>query len=752
MLSPKLNFINFFIIVFFIFISFSLSAQTPQPPAKKESDKYLTFTAIKTPTSAPKENLIIYPRRHALCIGINDYKSPDIDDLQYSENDAKELSSILKEEYGFDDIVLLLGKDATKDKIKEEIGKFMSQRRIGKDDCVVIFFSGHGQTVDTGTRKDGYLIPQDALIDINDIKDPTPYYNYCLRMQDLKTDLEAIPAKHVLFLADSCYSGYIAPKTLVETADIINAIKYPARQVITAGTDGEKTIESNDWCHGIFTFKLLEILKIEDKPVPASKLGALLKERIPRELASKYPDHSLTPQAKYLSGDGDFIFIRKDFKANEFDKFIKEAAVTKQAPKSEVMNTPTPSFEPSSGKSNVEARLALDELLQSFKDRNIPLDKQIVYLQDFISDWKGTGAANNAEGEINRVREIERLTEEAKKEYDGLLKKEEMEVLKKSQADVRKQLWEEYIKKYKDTDYQIAKAEERKQYWTIWKAVTPTPSPTPTPERPDTGYTEKIDLGQGVVLEMVYIRGGSFQMGSPETEKDKESDEGPVHTVTLSDFWIGKYEVTVGQFNKFVEETGYRTEAEKGDGSYIWTGSEWAKKSDANWRNPYFTQDNKNPIVCVSWNDAKAFCDWLYKKTGKRFALPTEAQWEYSCRAGSQTRFCFGDSDSGLGKYAWYNSNSGSKTHPVGGTNAWGLYDMHGNVWEWCQDWYHDNYNGAPRDGSAWESPLGSVRVLRGGSWYDYPKNCRSADRGWNYPAGRINYGGFRVCRGLVRP
>ena len=708
MLFQKLNFIKIFSVIFFIFISVSLSAQTPQPPAKTESDKDLTFTAKKTPTPAPKENLIIYLRRHALCIGINDYESINIPDLQYAENDAKEVANILKELYGFDDIVILLGKDATKRKIETAIGKFQSKKNIGEKDCVVIFFSGHGQTVSAGKRDDGYIIPQDAMINLDEISDPAPYRRDCIRMEDLKTDLQSVPALHTLFLADSCYSGYFAQKSIENSPDIAGALKYSACQIITTGAKGEKTIESNAWCHGALTIKFIEILKAESEPLRASKLGAMLKERIPRAIASVDPTRILTPQANYLSGEGDFIFIRKDFKEEDFNKILKTTTV------SPPLTPPvTPNLPPPMEKSNVDARRALDELLQSFKDRNIPLDKQIVYLQDFISDWKGTGAANNAEGEINRVREIERLTEEAKKEYDGLLTKEEIEVLTKSQADVRKQLWEDYIKKYKDTDYQIAKAEERKQYWTIWKAVTPTPSPSPTPERPDTGYTEKIDLGQGVILEMVYIRGGDFQMGDNGFDWSK-----PVHSVTLGDFWIGKYEVTQKQWQAVMGN------------------------------NPsYFKSDDNLPVEQVSWNECQDFCRKLSEKTGKRFTLPTESQWEYSCRAGSNTRFCFGDSDSGLRDYAWYTSNSDNETHSVGqkNPNQWGLYDMHGNVWEWCQDWYGNYSSGSQMNPKG--ADTGSSRVLRSGSCFDDASSCRSASRGIYVPSFGNNLLGLRLVR-----
>ncbi|MCX7018871.1 MAG: formylglycine-generating enzyme family protein, partial [Candidatus Sumerlaeota bacterium] len=141
------------------------------------------------------------------------------------------------------------------------------------------------------------------------------------------------------------------------------------------------------------------------------------------------------------------------------------------------------------------------------------------------------------------------------------------------------------------------------------------------------------------------------------------------------------------------------------------------------------------------------------------FRLPSEAEWEYACRAGSTTRFCFGNSDciSGqcstlcnLGDYAWYcGNNSPYGTKPVGGklSNAFGLFDMHGNVWKWCEDWYHDSYTDAPADGSAWVSPAGSYRVLRGGLWFNLPRSCRSAYRLGNYPGDRLNYRGFRVVR-----
>ena len=137
--------------------------------------------------------------------------------------------------------------------------------------------------------------------------------------------------------------------------------------------------------------------------------------------------------------------------------------------------------------------------------------------------------------------------------------------------------------------------------------------------------------------------------------------------------------------------------------------------------------------------------------TGKTYRLPTEAEWEYACRAGTTTRYYFGDDASQLGDYAWYSANSQSKTHPVGQKkpNAWGLYDMSGNVWEWCEDDWHDNYIGAPTDGSAWlinNDNRSHLKCLRGGSWFESPNLCRSAYRSGNLPDGVYNFNGFRVA------
>ena len=267
-------------------------------------------------------------------------------------------------------------------------------------------------------------------------------------------------------------------------------------------------------------------------------------------------------------------------------------------------------------------------------------------------------------------------------------------------------------------------------------------------------------------MTFVTIPSGSFMMGSNEGG----SDEKPVHNVNIKSFYLMKTEVTVGQFRQFVNETGYKTDAEKSGGAYVYEGTQWTNKSDANWRNPYFHQNDNHPVVCVSWNDCKEFIRWLNQKdAGKNYRLPTEAEWEYACGNGNRhTKYSWGDGNP-AGKQGGNVADKSAKrvflgwtifddyddgfvyTAPAASFNAndFGLYDMTGNVWEWCEDWYHSSYGGSPTDGSAWLIPSSSSRILRGGSWSSNPSLCRSANRSRNDPGARVSGLGFRLARSL---
>jgi len=285
-------------------------------------------------------------------------------------------------------------------------------------------------------------------------------------------------------------------------------------------------------------------------------------------------------------------------------------------------------------------------------------------------------------------------------------------------------------------------------------------------------------------MELVAIPAGEFEMGGQESAEAlcaafKEygrqpaefQDEFPQHRVRITrPFLLGRHEVTVGQFGRFTEDTNYKSQAET-DGQGGWgydpaTGKCSGRHVQFNWRNPGFPQTDDHPVINVTWNDAAAFCQWLSRKEGRRYRLPTEAEWEYACRAGTRTRYFHGDDPAGLAHVAQLLNAAGEKgyadvqdqthflkpgeslTAKVGSKNAnpWGLHDMLGNAWEWTGDWYgEDHYAHSPASDPSGPAE-GYVRVRRGGAWNTFPLYARAAYRNWNSPGTRCINVGFRAA------
>ena len=265
------------------------------------------------------------------------------------------------------------------------------------------------------------------------------------------------------------------------------------------------------------------------------------------------------------------------------------------------------------------------------------------------------------------------------------------------------------------------------------------------------------EITNSIGMRLRLIPAGSFMMGSPLNEEYREPDEGPQHQVSLSAFYLGAHEVTAGQYRRFIEVTGHGVPVNSRDPQFAM----WSTQLE----NP------NRPVVNVSWDDAIAFCDWLTQvESLGNYNLPTEAQWEYACRAGTISAYAFGNSLSTDEAAFWPNAPNqvteedwSRHLYPVGSfpPNSWGLYDMHGNVWEWCRDWCGSDFYGKPAASQrnpensdyADMTPVSGVnfRVSRGGSWGFDPQYCRSATRGGSPPNARSGNAGFRVIRTVER-
>jgi sulfatase modifying factor 1 len=308
------------------------------------------------------------------------------------------------------------------------------------------------------------------------------------------------------------------------------------------------------------------------------------------------------------------------------------------------------------------------------------------------------------------------------------------------------------------------------------------------PSHTSFGAEPPKQITNSIGMKLTLIPAGEFKMGSSESAEeaaafvkkkynlsrltpDSFKKEHPQHRVRITKpFYLGTCHVTRGQFRQFVEDSGYKTDAEKGDNPGAWgwdpEKNEFGFHKDYSWRKVGFKQTDEHPVVSVSWNDAVAFCKWLSGKEGKTYRLPTEAEWECACRAGTKTRYCFGDDPEGLDTagntadkmaktklpdWTWRKaSDSFQFTAPVGSfkPNAFGLYDMHNNAWQWCTDWYGADYYGKSPVDDPTGPDSGTVRVLRGGSWFLGPHFARSAARYRGVPGGRmIIVAGFRVAR-----
>jgi len=699
------------------------------------------------------ETIPLYGKSYALLIGISDYTSgwPDLQSVR------RELAVVEKAliAQGFE---VEKHEDPNGEQLKKTFEDFIGNYGYDRNNRLLFFFSGHGYTLDEGEK--GYLVPSDAP---NPRTNPIEFLRKALAMDQIISWSRQMFAKHALFLFDSCFSGTVfKAKDLPETPPhITRATALPVRQYLTAGDAGESVPAKS-----VFTPALVDALQYgwgdlnKDGYVSGTELGLYLQQKVPRHSRQspqfgKIKDYDLSR--------GDFIFVAGSVvfppEPKPEEPLTGSVRVETRPPGAKVYVDggyagSSPATVTGLNPGTVKVKASLDDHKDVEETVWIQAGKEIpvrLYLPEIITagtvsvrseppgaSWYLDGAyAGTTPGEITRVEQgSHRVAIKLQGHQDW---EQQVQV----QAGQTGEISAELIPMKRET-----RAGEE------WR-------------EPKTGMT------------FVWAPGGCFQMGQTEAEKryliddageDNYNkyfdDEKPRHEVCVDGFWMARHEVTVDQFREFVTDTDYKTDAEKDGGCYSYDG-EWKKKEGTSWRNPpILEQDGSHPVACVSWNDAKAFAKWLSKESGTEFRLPTEAEWEYACRAGTTTIRFWGEGPDDACRYANVHDRTSKRvnkfdwkhhacddgyavTAPVGTfqPNAFGLYDMLGNVWEWCEDVYDKNaYSKHGRKNPVVTSG-GSFRVFRGGSWYSGPWDVRCANRFGVDPGVRNDDVGFRLLR-----
>ena len=639
-------------------------------------------------------------RKWAVVIGANEYLDPTLDDLKYCVADAHLLAETLAEKCGYDAKRILVITDDQANahlrplwlNLQNQIANWLKNAEAG--DTVLVFFSGHG-FLDAGGQ--GFLAPQNYRSEYPGLT--------ALRTDNLRDMLNQCKADQKILILDCCHSGgeKDAEAQGFSSQELGLAFKKAAGLITLASCDqGEKSREWDAKSHGLFTWYLSEGLKgsadyDSDKIVDSSELYRYTFDNV-----------SLTAQ--------------REWGASQSPKLLRGEDVDGLFALARVGRTPVLKPQPLETRRQVTAVLTVRE--------------------------------GNKDGPAIEGAKLELLCRVAGETEATVLDAATSD----NQGKARLTTWLSLAQQTEGEFTVLVTSGQRSKSWPLpefpetlnWNVCVPSPA-------------FQMPITNSLGMKLALIPAGEFLMGSSEsleaaqTEAYSFPDQQPQHRVKISTpFYLGVYEVTVGQFGQFISDTEYQTDAEKdGEGGWGWNESEGEFESrdpKYNWRSVGFKQHDNHPVVNLSWNDAVAFCEWLSRKEGYQYRLPTEAEWEYACRAGSTTRYFSGNDPESLaqvGNVADGTARDGYVfTSPVGSfrANAFGLFDMHGNVSEWCVDWYDREYY----DNSPAVDPRGpssaDCRVVRGGSYREPPDHQGSAYRDDSMPASRSCYCGFRVC------
>jgi formylglycine-generating enzyme required for sulfatase activity/uncharacterized caspase-like protein len=638
------------------------------------AQRSITVTPVRPTASA-------YAESWAVVIGVDDYAHPRVPKLRYAVKDARAVEeTLLAQGFRRDHVIRLLDGDATKARIEEALGDRLRQQ-AGKDDRVLVFFAGHGMTVKTRSgEEEGYLIPVDG--------DPSRLFSTAISMSALRQISDLLPAKHVLYVVDACYSGYAVYNRAIAEDLLDEMVKKPAIQILTAGRQGDLAQEKGG--HGVFTDVLLRGLRGEAFAgrgwLALDELGAWVRERVYAESNKRQ-----VPQFGNLSGDGQFVFF-------------KPGAQTAAA-------APAPAQPP---RFKEEIVKELGSLIVTAKVPGVE-----VFLGDRRIGEVGPGrrlTSGELEAGVYRLRARKAGHKDWEREVP-LVANQRAEVV----IDIEPLGPAKTVKGDDGAEMVLVPAGEFRM-----------------------GSTrEEVDR------TIAECRKHSSNPTEAQC-KDWYERELPEHRVLLDAFYIDRHETTNALFEAFVRATGHQTTAERQGDGRAWQQKDgkwqWLTVSGASWRTPNgpgTSAPSDHPVVQVSWHDAEGYCKWA----GKR--LPTEAEWEKAARGADARRYPWGEEWAAVRADG---NMAVKATRPVGsypgGVSPYEVHDMAGNAAEWVADWFDASYYQRSAERNPKGADTGTTRVLRGGSWFGGPIFLRSAYRVNYSPVSRNDGVGFRCARG----
>ncbi len=733
----------------------------------------------------------------AVLVGIDKYSDPGISILNGAGNDAKSLAKTLKTSLGFpeDQILVYTGGSGTGGSDKAYLpttGRIVKglkyvAKKAGKKDLFVFAFSGHG----ISKSNKSYLLTYNS--------EPGAFEQTAMNISQLNELIDKISCQKKLLIFDACRNDPEkgrGDKDNLLTKSFSKGIRIMSanNQVLSdyASSDrvlaklfscdlGQRSYEMPGKNRGFFSFYLEKGLlgkAVDDNGnITLAGIVSYLREQVPKNLQLEMGvDKKQSPFVQMEGGDPG-KWILNNIKGKDWQKIVEQKKKEMDRLSAlEAKQSQARQKQKQEEKKHQKKIAGLDEDIQAMRKR---LGSSVQESSDSLENLLAMVREKEDQGkklaqlkkqrqdqEKQRQLEIERIKKEQREKKLKALEKSlgTYDEIASSEygKDLKDQAWSQVLK---DHGVSLSIKTGDKENLRHWVAYGKLLLPGNIWKDPVTG------------MEFVWVPEGCFQMGSnsneaaveetdsrpatfkyiegdpidwsyleyelkeSDTEEPPQNDEKPVHKVCVDGFWMGKYEVTIDQYRKFLKDQG-------SDSGVDWTDGDCPinKNNFFTLKGNKFGSDGAQPMVEVSWNGAKSFCNWLSKKTGQTFKLPTEAQWEYAARSGGKNEKYAGSSSPD--RVAWYESNSGDKTHRVGtkASNGLGVYDMSGNVWEWCEDVYGSNAYSKHKRNNPLITSGGKSRVIRGGSWFDYSRYVRVANRFGDSADDSSSNLGFRLC------